>query len=203
MRSSNVIVRSFLTRDFNSSAGYFLRAVFGEKFLSQLAERFDAAAGADTDVDLLIADFLRQPSLSGIDIFGDELVESFLAGFFIENFKQAHTAHRVALGAKNGRVVRQNNFDAASADVDQQCHLALEVDRLFHRQMNQTRLFLAADDRDFDSGRLATAFKTVSRFDASRKALVPTALTCVTACSFIFCLKSVNVCNCDRWSHPR
>src|SRR5262245_12989988 len=102
---------------------YFLGAVFIEQFLPELAKRFDTATRTNTDIDLLISDFLFQPSLSRINVFSDELVETFFSSFFVEDLQEPDTAHGITFGAENRRIIGQNHFNAASADVDEQCHL--------------------------------------------------------------------------------
>src|SRR5262245_18045896 len=146
----NTCCPEFFDQAFQFFGGHLLAAVLIEQFFSQLAQRFDTATGADTDVDLLVSDLLLEPPLRRIDIFRDQLIESFLAGLLIKDFEQAHTAHGVAFRAADSAVVRQCDFNTTSTDVHQQGHLVFQVDRFLRCQMNKPRFLFAADDRNLD-----------------------------------------------------
>ena len=127
----NTCCPEFLDQALQFFSGHLLAAVLIQQFFSQLAQRFDTATGADTDVDLLVSDLLLEPPLRRIDIFRDQLVESFLAGLLIKDFEQTHTAHGVTFGAKDRGVVRQDDFNTSTADIHQQRHFVLKIDRCF------------------------------------------------------------------------
>src|SRR5215813_4149257 len=77
----------FLNQSLEFFRGHFLVAVLVEKFLTQFANRFDASSCAHTNIDFLIPDLLFESSLRRVDIFGNQLIESFFTRFFVENFQ--------------------------------------------------------------------------------------------------------------------
>ena len=102
---------------------------------------------------------LLQPPERALDEFPHQIFEGNIRpvrGFQLT--EQAHGPDLVTFSKNDIPVDRKGGFHAAAADIHQQGHIFLQVDRFGNRQVDQAGFFLAADDFHRDAGGLQDAF---------------------------------------------
>src|SRR5438093_10329687 len=147
---------------------YFRGIVFTEKLRAQTANRLDAAAGADAEIYLFVAEFLFQALVDRMHVSIDQLIGPlFPQPLLIQNLQQPHAAHRIAVSRQNSLLRGQTDFNTPAADIDQQSPPVLETALLLQRKMDKPRLFLGSDNIDLNAIFVGDTFRkcaAIARF---------------------------------------